>query len=369
MKSKRLNSIGKFVGTSLGVVAIYYVALYLWEPKPQMGLVEKINSFSAPYSVTTLDFHPDNRRLVTGSVVDHSVDIWDADSGDLIHSIPLKTGGTVSRVKFSPDGKLLAVGREFTRAVSGGVHLLIYEVESWRQVSEFAPPDPPPVGTSNDISALVFTNDSGAIFVNGYGGRSYGVIYDLVSGEVISKQLFEGSNAFDNIRSAAISVTNNWLVLGRGAPVIEIWSLDKEILIESFQGHDDFSVNGFAINEKGDRLVSIAYVPFLPGGTDSEEEKRFGIRLKNWILSSNGEIREGPRMVGHEDLVLSVELANTEKWVLSSGRDNTVHVFELETGKLIEVIGGFHKEVRVVGAKSSDVFATAAGDNIQIWKY
>jgi WD40 repeat protein len=66
--------------------------------------------------VSSLDFSPDGRKLVTGSFASQ-VALWDLESPRLIRLIFDQTQDQVLSVAFSPDGTLLAAG-----TVQGEVH-------------------------------------------------------------------------------------------------------------------------------------------------------------------------------------------------------------------------------------------------------
>ena len=62
----------------------------------------------------TVAYSPDGSRIATGSD-DRSVKIWDASSGERLHSLDL--GDQVDKVIFSPDGLRLVVKLEYTGAI------------------------------------------------------------------------------------------------------------------------------------------------------------------------------------------------------------------------------------------------------------
>jgi WD40 repeat protein len=59
--------------------------------------------------ITALAFHPDGRRLVTASVGDAKVRLWDWDGTALREVITLPATGPVVAAEFSPNGTKLAV--------------------------------------------------------------------------------------------------------------------------------------------------------------------------------------------------------------------------------------------------------------------
>jgi serine/threonine protein kinase/WD40 repeat protein len=68
-------------------------------------------------SVWPLDFSPDSTKLASGSI-DGIVKIWDVSTGEVIRTIAAESRINITSVAWSPDGKLLAVGRAWDGDVS-----------------------------------------------------------------------------------------------------------------------------------------------------------------------------------------------------------------------------------------------------------
>jgi hypothetical protein len=70
------------------------------------------------YDVVSLAFSPDGSRLATGGR-NFDVTVWDAASGEVVHSLPVGPAGQVEAIAYSPDGTRLATDKIIWDAATG----------------------------------------------------------------------------------------------------------------------------------------------------------------------------------------------------------------------------------------------------------
>ncbi|KAE9400478.1 WD40 repeat-like protein [Gymnopus androsaceus JB14] len=117
--------------------------------------------------VKSVAFSPDGRRIVSGSD-DHSVQVWDAESGKAVGN-PMKAyAGQFKSVAFSPDGQRIVSGSD-----DGSV--LVWDAESGKAVGK------PMKGHTDQVNSVAFSPD-GRRIVSGSSEHSVQV-WDAESGK------------------------------------------------------------------------------------------------------------------------------------------------------------------------------------------
>jgi WD40 repeat protein/serine/threonine protein kinase len=122
----------------------------------------------APDEVQTVALGPDGKTVVGGTIQpDSKLRVYNADTGQLLKTLPAHAGAGVRRVRFSPDGKWLAsVGDD------GG--LVLWDAATWAADPRwsFACLPKPPAGQSYYIGAsdLDFTPDGSKLVVGTWNG-------------------------------------------------------------------------------------------------------------------------------------------------------------------------------------------------------
>ena len=139
-------------------------------------------------------FSPDGRKLVSGSH-DHTIKLWNIDSGKCLHTLYEHTGWVLS-VCFSPNGKILASG-------------------------------------SYDNTIKLWNVDSG-ISINTLQGHDLGIngVYFSPDGTTLASGSYDKS--------------------------IKLWNVDSGICINTLQGHNDW-VNSVCFSPDGTMLASCSH--------------------------------------------------------------------------------------------------------------
>ena len=186
-------------------------------------------------NVNSVSFNLDKSRIVSGSN-DGTIKIWNAITGDLIHTITLALQ-VVNSVAFNPDGSQIVAGSgdgtiNTWDAITGVfIQTLVGHIASVNSVS-FNP----------EGSRIVSGSDDG--FIKIWDAVTGGLIYDFATlGPVIS------------VNSVAFNPDGSQIVAGSGDGTINTWDAITGDFIQTLVGHIA-SVNSVAFNPQGSRIVS-----------------------------------------------------------------------------------------------------------------
>ncbi|HLG08912.1 MAG TPA: protein kinase [Gaiellaceae bacterium] len=175
-------------------------------------------------------FSPDGRLIAVG-LKEQGVALWDARKLRPVGGPLLHTGGEVKNLAFSPDGRKLA-------AVTDGGSLTLWDVDSRSRLHG-------PLGAGEALLPGVGFNPNGSTLAT---ASVFGVtLWDVATGASLSEF---GRNASDLAFSADGATIAFADPNGGGA---EIWDVAKRLLVAAMLGDEDFSV---ALSP-GDRLLAV----------------------------------------------------------------------------------------------------------------
>jgi len=102
---------------------------------------KKLQSLEKPMSIRCLSFSPDGTRVGAGGF-DGLVRVWDAATGEEVHTFPLAADDGIHCVAFSPDGRQLFAGGGYLQArlVILGLSAYLWDLPSGKQRWEYRCP-------------------------------------------------------------------------------------------------------------------------------------------------------------------------------------------------------------------------------------
>jgi WD40 repeat protein len=264
---------------------------------------------------------PDGRTVATGE--EGKLLLWDLASGKGVRSFELQGALYVRGIRFSPDGKLVAV-------LGGRIH---YEFRSWRQehfvyvgevasgktlhrfgggsrIFVFDPPDFVPRGKAlaARTGTMLYAGAEGAL-----------VLWDPISGKELRR--------FPEVLCSTASPDGLVLAGAKRDGTIYLWDAATGREVRRLPGHRD-AVWALAFSPDGKTLASgggpLEYTVKKGGEAGSDTV----IRL--WAVSAG---KEQARCQGHRGAVRLIRFAPDGKTLASEGADNALILWEASTGR------------------------------------
>ncbi|OCH86826.1 WD40 repeat-like protein [Obba rivulosa] len=320
-------------------------------------------------SVVSCDISPDGRYIATGSE-DASVRIWDARTGDRLHTITRGTGA-IADMMFHPSRPELLVASEdgsvfVLNVENGGIRPVLEEHEGDVCSAAFSPDGRLIASVSDDFAISIWHADTGdqlAVL------REHKAVVVCLAFSTDSSQLVSGSgdhiacvwNVMDGQKAAtlreqegvivcaAFSPDGSRVITGSDSGVTRIWKAntgEELVMLEEHAG----SINFVAFFPDGQRVISASDDGIIKVSGSWEGENIYvlddtehtvtslaisldGTRIcagvgnnsvKLWRADS-GELTK--EFVGHSDRVNRVRFSASAERIVSASDDRTVCVW------------------------------------------
>jgi WD40 repeat protein len=283
-------------------------ALKIWDAA---SLREKA-SFKLSGAESSIDFSPDGRTLAYGD--DQRVLLLDIGSGSS-REVPTQgerqgRGETQDREKlplrFSPDGKLLAISYDCGRVA-------VYDTHSLRRITELGGGP----AASGCESLLAFSPDGGVL---AYGDHYNVRLWDTVAGRDLGEPEQDVSlpDSVDQVVSVAFSPDGKILAIGDRSKQVVLWNISTRKVLARLKGHEGW-VSALAFSPNGKTLYS--------GSLDQTVKLWDFSSYKEGGQLSDEKIRVFATIKGHTGWIRSINCSPSGRIIATAGADRTVKLW------------------------------------------
>jgi YD repeat-containing protein len=239
-------------------------------------------------------FLPDSKRAVSVAW-DHTARLWDVTTGKQIRSF--KKEKILLSVAVSPDGKTVAVGGTAYR-------IYVWSLETGEFLAEL-------LSTHPAINSLTFSADGKNLFAL-TGGELWGF-------EVVTRKRLTGLPALKaGLHGIYLPRSGKHVVCGlKDFPGFLLWDIAKGAEVRRFNGiPQDMRLTYFA---DGKRIATVHQ-----DGT-----------ARLWSLETGAQLDKFPAHVGRAIRATGVHLLHKDQWLLTTGEDKAIRIWEVKTGRMI----------------------------------
>jgi WD40 repeat protein len=290
--------------------------------------------------VSSVAFSPDGNFVASGDW-DGRVIVWNVQERAKV-AVMERHRAHVNSLSFSPNGNLLATASGNSQTSSGDNTIRMWETATWSQLKSFERHDAP-------VRSVVFS-PSGDLLVSGSDDKSVRV-WEVQTG----KQVIALRGHMGPVTSVSLSPDGALISSGSEDRTVRIWERDSGRVTATLGaiGHTAW-VESVAYSPSGKRIVS--------AGEDC---------ARVWDVEQAGPVtafyghdhRQGPH---------SVCYSPDGRWIASGGKDNTVRVWDGDTGKQLKVFylnKGYAGTVYSVAVSPSGKHIVSGGwmGDVRLW--
>lgn len=261
-----------------------------------------------------------------------TIQVWDAETGQLIHRIPT-SDGLVRELAFNPNSNLLASIGSFW-----GIPIRIIDAESGRAVRNLS-------GHPEGIWDIEFNSGGNRLVSAGEDGSAR--VWDITTGGMIgsfANDSAEGSNIASNV---AFHPDGQYIAVAEGGPegTVTLWDIQSKELIDTnpFSGY----VTSLSFEPSGETLAVAV-----------EETVQF------WPMS--GESSPG-QIFGHDGYIAEIGFSPDGDRLVTIGFDALVKIWDSDSKTLVREFQYSGPAQTVDISKDNDLVASATYNDTQFF--
>lgn len=295
-------------------------------PQPQnkvMAKLELIQTFSdGDNEINSIALSPNGKLLVSGGT--QEIKIWNLETGEVIKTLS-GHGGKIWSLAFSFDGKTLVSG-------SGDGTVILWDIDSGKMSQSF--------NHKGWVNTVSFNIDAKFVLS---GSHDKGIkIWDVTTGNLVAT--LEGNIPM------TIAAQGRLLASGSEAKTIKLWDIPKQELFKTLPLPEGFGENL--------RTLALSREGFILAYVMSGKSPIFiwDLRTEKVINSSES----------NRELVNGLAISPNNLFFASSSQDNTLKLWHLPTGKLLQTVEGYGA---IAWSRDSQLLANLGKDNkIRLWR-
>ena len=342
------------------------------------------------YGVSCLAFSPDGKTLVGGSRR-HNLVLWDMTTGEPLRTFINIYHSDVFSVAFSPDGKNVISGHEngficLWETATGKKHSsFLYNI--WGEEGSVLIPD-----HIGEIRGLAFSPNGKTFACLCKDEKDAVHLWETATGKHIQRLFLTGGEE-NSIESIAFSPDGRTLAVGWGTGEISLSDTKTESLFQHFDMQHRWGVLSLAFSPDGALLAScgedstvrlwgvktrkllrtfighksgvfneVFSVAFSPDGKTVASSSKESVHLWN----TQGE--EQLRSVITHTAILGAVFSPDGKTLASGNEDNTVRLWDMESGKPLTTLTGHKGKVsQVAFSPDGKTLASMGDDTVRLW--
>jgi WD40 repeat protein/uncharacterized caspase-like protein/energy-coupling factor transporter ATP-binding protein EcfA2 len=254
------------------------------------------------------------------AIGDSKIEIWRNNhegTQKLLHTLP-KQQATISQIKYSPDGKLIAAG-------GWDKTIKLWSAQTGKLISTLK-------GHQDGVNSLTFSPD-GKLLISGSEDKTI-KIWNLTEQLKLIKTL---TGHTDSIKAVTVSPDGKLIASAGYDNTIKLWTIQGELL-QTIKAHNL-------------AITSLTFTPdsqFLASGS-------WDNTVKLWSIKDAGKSSQLLHTLsGHQDGVTTIGF-NADGTVLATGSgDRTIKLWNPETGELIKTLRGHASQINSLAFSGDD---------------
>ena len=337
-------------------------------------------------AIFTLEAHDDaidavsisyDGRFIISASSDGTIKMWQLSDGELVRTLDAE-GTSIRSIALSPDGRHVVAGCGSYNSPKDDCIICMWEIDTGSRVRTFN-------GHSRGVNGIALTLD-GVYVVSGSWDNSV-KIFELSTGKLLAT--LEGHE--DRVTGVGVTPDGRSIVSGSWDGTLKRWDLDTRKLIYSINAFTE-RIDSIALSADGSHIVSgsfngllkiwelstgeliatlprqegaIRYVAFSPFGKRVIScPSSNSITVWDWTGAELRQAEEGHIDEGHIDPVTDIAISPDASLIATSSFDQTIKLWERETGRLTRTLQGHESWVQAVTISPDGRFVITASGGI-----